>query len=43
MIDYDIQVSKSKVKVKVHFGLLLLVQLITEECFVLDGSFLVGW
>ena len=44
MIPIDIQVSRSKVKVKGHVDddLLYLVQLITRQCFVLQASNLVG-
>ena len=42
MIPIDIQVSKSKVKVKGHATLLHLVQLITQERFAPVASNLVG-
>ena len=41
MTPIDIQVSKSKVKVKAHASLLHLVQLLTQECFVPEASNLV--
>ena len=42
MIPIDIQVRRSKVKVKGHVSVLHLVQLITQERFVLEGSNVVG-
>ena len=42
MIPIDLQVSKSKVKVKGHATLLHLVQLITQERFAPEPSNLVG-
>ena len=42
MIPIDIQVSRSKVKVKGHVSLLYLVQLITQERFAPEASNLVG-
>ena len=42
MIPIDFQVSRSKVKVKGHAGLLHLVQLITQERFAPEASHLVG-
>ena len=42
MIPVDIQVSRSKVKVKGYVGLPHLVKLITQECFTLENSNLVG-
>ena len=42
MIPIDIQVSRSKVKVKDHASLLHLVQLITQEHFAPEASNLVG-
>ena len=42
MIPIDIQVSRSKVKVKGHASLLHLVQLITPERFAPEASNLVG-
>ena len=42
MIAIDIQVSRSKVKVKGHASLLHLVQLITRERFAQEASNLVG-
>ena len=42
MISFDIQVSRSKVKVKGHVSLPNLVQLITQERFAPEASNLVG-
>ena len=42
MIPIDIQVSRSKVKVKGHASLRHLLQLITQECFAPVASNLVG-
>ena len=42
MIPIDIQVSRSKVKVKSHVGLPYLVQLITQEHFAPEASDSVG-
>ena len=42
MIPIDIQVSRSKVKVKGHASLLYLVQLITQEHFAPQASNLLG-
>ena len=42
MTPIDIQVSRSKVKVKGHVSLLYLVQLITQERFAQEASNLVG-
>ena len=42
MTPIDIQVSRSKVKVKGHANLLHLVQLITQECFAPKASNLVS-
>ena len=42
MIPIDIQVSRSKVKVKSHASLLHFVQLITQERFAPEASNLVG-
>ena len=42
MIPTNIQVSRSKVKVKGHVDLLYIVQLITQQCFVLQAENLVG-
>ena len=42
MTAIDIQVSRSKVKVKAHANLLHIVQLITQEHFVPEASNLVG-
>ena len=42
MTPIDIQVSRSKVKVKGHASLLNLVQLITQERFAQHASNLVG-
>ena len=42
MTPIDIQVSRSKVKVKGHVGLSLLVQLITQERFAPEASISVG-
>ena len=42
MIPIDIQVSRSKVKVKGHASLLQLVQRITQERFAPEASNLVG-
>ena len=38
MIPIDIQVSRSKVKVKGHIGLLHFVQLLTQERFAPEAS-----
>ena len=42
MIPIDIQVSRSKVKVKGHVGIPRLVQLITQERFATEALNLVG-
>ena len=42
MTPIDIQVSRSKVKVKGHDSLLHLVQLITQERFAPETSYVVG-
>ena len=42
MTPIDIQVSRSKVKVKGHANLLHLVQLITQECFAPKASIFVS-
>ena len=42
MTPIDIQVSRSKVKVKVYASLLHLVQLITQESFAPEALNLVG-
>ena len=42
MIPIDIQVSRSKVKVKGHVGLQYLVQPLTQERFAQEASNLVG-
>ena len=42
MIPIDIQVSRSKVKIKGHISLPDLVQLITQERFAPEASNLVG-
>ena len=42
MTPIDIQVSRSKVKVKAHARLLLLVQLITQERFAKEAANLVS-
>ena len=42
MIPIDIQVSRSKVKVKGHASLLHLVQLISQDRFAPEASNLVG-
>ena len=42
MIPIDIQVSRSKVKIKGYASLLHLVQLITQERFAPEASNLVG-
>ena len=42
MIPIDIQVSRSKVRVKGHASLLHSVQLITQERFAQEASNLVG-